>query len=79
MSVEDDFFKELTGLDLKVVNDYVRVGEYKDKEGCGDLYFNIKTLTFYKEKDFRYLVFVEDYKQHILLKYLVNQKYKRGD
>ena len=77
MSVEQELFKELSGLDLEVYKGFVRVGKFKDEQGEGDLYFNIKTLTFSKEKDYQYLVLVDDWKQQILLKYLVKPEYKR--
>ena len=35
---------------------FYRVGQYTDKEGIGDLYFDALTDDFYKEKDYEYLV-----------------------
>ena len=35
---------------------FLRVGKYKDKEGQGDLYYDIFLNDFYKEKDYEYLV-----------------------
>ena len=35
---------------------YVKVGQYSDKEGQGDLYYDTLKNDFYKEKDYEYLV-----------------------
>ena len=35
---------------------FLRVGKYEDKEGSGDLYYDMFRDDFYKEKDYEYLV-----------------------
>ncbi|MEM2121753.1 MAG: hypothetical protein QXU20_03810 [Candidatus Woesearchaeota archaeon] len=37
------------------LEDFLFCGKYKDKDGCGFLYYNLKDLCFYKEREYFYL------------------------
>ena len=65
-----EFFKKSGGTQMsekleKLLKDFAtynntyrfyKVGVYTDKEGTGDLYYDIIKDDFYKEKDYQYLV-----------------------
>lgn len=46
---------------------YLRIGKYKDNEGVGDLYYDVFEDTFYREKDYKYLVEIPESKMPVNL------------